>query len=145
MCRGLMRAQNLQQQCSKVIHVNHFQSLILAHVQCIAQCTSSPIINSQAAELINSYRAIWTAISQLVLHNCGALLNRSLCQKKITVQTCTACCCWPPLLCTALHLLGHSSQLCNCGLACSRASPMQSHISLKQQPRVQCFQYFCFH
>lgn len=38
-----------------VIHINHFQSLILADIQCIAERTSSSIIDSQAAELINSY------------------------------------------------------------------------------------------
>lgn len=132
-----MRPQNPQQHFGNVIHVHHFQALILARVQRRAPYTSSPIINSQAAKLINSYIVIWTAISQLVLHNSGALLHQSLCQK-ITVQTCTVCCCWPALHCTACT----ESQLCNGGLSCSRARSMQATFDFKQQPRMQCFQYF---
>lgn len=131
-----MRPQNPQQQRGKVIHVHHFQALILARVQRRAPYTSSPIINSQAAKLINSYIVIWTAISQLVLHNSGALLHHSLCQKP-------AQCAAAGLHCTALHCNACTeSQLCNGGLSCSRACSMQATFDFKQQPRMQCFQYF---
>lgn len=134
-----MRTQNPKSNNSvaELYIKKHFQSLILARVQCMAQCTSSPIISSQAAELINSYRVIWTAISQLVLHNCGALLNNSLCQKSQ---------CKPAqlLACTALHLLAHSSQICYCGLSSSHASSTQATCHFRLQPRVQCFQNSCF-
>lgn len=105
MWKSLMRALGIHNNvCSKLTHVNHFQSLILARVQRITHCTFSPIINSWTAELINSYRVIWTVISQLVLHNSGALLNHSVCQKNHSAKTCiVSCCCyccWHELLCT---------------------------------------------
>lgn len=76
-----MRTRNPQRR-GEVLHVNHFQSLILARVQRTACCTSSPITHRQAAKLINSYGVIWTAITQLVLRNSGALLNGTACAKE---------------------------------------------------------------
>lgn len=136
-----MRTQTPQQQRRKVIHVNHFQSLILARVQCIAQCTSSPIINSQAAELINSYRVIWTAISQLVLHNSGALLNQSVPENyganlhSVLLLL---------LACTALHCTYWDTPASSATVVYLRSTQATSHFK-QLQPGVQCFQYFCFH
>lgn len=89
--RGSTGNENPQRRHGNAVHVNHFQSLILARAQCIAQYTSSPIINSQTAELINSYGVIWAAISQQVLHNSGALLNHSLCQKNHSAKSALLC------------------------------------------------------
>lgn len=49
------------------LYTHHFQALILARIQRRTPDTSSPIINSQAEKLINSYMVIWTVISLLVL------------------------------------------------------------------------------
>lgn len=81
--RGETKPQNSQQH-SNVTHIKHLWALILARVQRSSQYTSFPIINSQAAKVINSYIIIWTGISQIVLHKKCAQLNHSLCQK-ITV------------------------------------------------------------
>lgn len=90
--KGLKKTQNPQQQRSKVIHINHLQSLILATVQCRARCNYK-----QSGCRVNQFtQSFETAISQLVLHNSGALLNHRLCQQN-TVQPSTACCCWPAL------------------------------------------------
>lgn len=73
-----MRTPKFHKKSCKVTHKEfQVQSLIVAQVQSIAECTSSLIQNSQATEIINLYKVIWTVISHLVLYNSGALLNHS--------------------------------------------------------------------
>lgn len=103
--------------------------------------TSSPIINSQAAELINSYIVIWTEISQLVLHNSGVPLNHSLWQN-IKVQTCIVCCCWPALHCeqwvTALQSCFITLQTSTCSMQTTSAAADQgcSAFNIKGTQRL---------
>lgn len=102
--------------------------MILAHVQCIAECTSSPIINSQPTELIHLYKVIWTVISHLVLHNSGALLNHSNHSVK-------------PAWHVAAGLCSIPNHPCNCGPACFQAGSLQTTLHFKQP--LQQLNYSC--